>query len=262
MARKNGIIALLTDLGLKDHYVGVMKGTILSVHPDAKIVDVSHDVEMHDITTAYFLLQNSYRYFPKGTIFVVVVDPGVGTERSIIGVETTDFTFLAPDNGVLGFLGREEKVRRIVTITNSRYFLQPVSNTFHGRDIFSPVAAHLAKGVDLGKMGEEAETFTRFQTPAPKVVDPGSVVGEVVAIDRFGNLITNITKDRLPGGSVQIEVGGAVVREISKTYGARKTRELLAYLGSSGALEIAINKGNAAKKLGVRVGDAVRVTKP
>lgn len=260
MPRKSGPIALLTDLGVKDHYVGVMKGTILSVHPDARIVDLSHDVESHDVTTAYFLLQNAYRYFPKGTIFVVVVDPGVGTERSIIGVETTDFTFLAPDNGVLGFLGREEKIRRIVRITNPKYFLQPVSNTFHGRDIFSPVAAHLAKGADLGKMGEKAEAFTRFQAPSVQVAKD-SVVGEVVAIDRFGNLITNITKERLPEGDVSIEIGAAVVREISKTYGTRKARELLAYLGSSGALEIAINKGNAAKKLGVKVGDAVRVTR-
>lgn len=252
-----GPIALLTDLGVKDHYVGVMKGVVLSVHPGAAIVDLSHEVESHDVMTAYFLLQNSYRYFPKGTIFVVVVDPGVGTERSIIGVETTDFTFLAPDNGVLGFLGREEKIRRIVKITNPKYFLQPVSNTFHGRDIFAPVAAHLAKGVDLGKMGEKAAAFTRFQTPSVQE-ERGAVVGEIVAIDRFGNLITNIRK--VPEGNVEVRVGAAVVREISKTYGARKARELLAYLGSSGALEIAINKGNAAKKLGVKVGDAVRVT--
>ncbi|MBI2901690.1 MAG: SAM-dependent chlorinase/fluorinase [Planctomycetes bacterium] len=260
MRRKPGIAALLTDFGLKDHYAGVVKGVILSVCPDARIVDLSHDVESQDVAAAYFLLENSYRFFPGGTLFVVVVDPGVGTERAVVGVETADFTFLAPDNGVLGFLDREERIRRIVRVTNGKYFLQPVSNTFHGRDVFAPVAGHLLRGVDLGKMGERTDSLTRLTVPAARE-EPGAILGSVVSIDKFGNLITNIPSEKLPPGrGVRVEVGQGVIRGISRTYSGRKPDELLACVGSGGAVEIAVNRGSAARRLGVRVGQPVRVT--
>lgn len=252
-------IALLTDFGLRDHYVGVMKGAILSVNPDARIVDLTHEIDSQDIASAYFLLQNSYPYFPKRTIFVAVVDPGVGTERAVLGVETAKYLFLAPDNGLLGFLGRDEKIRRIVRMENAKYFRPSVSTTFHGRDVFAPVAAHLSRGVPLARMGPTIRAMQRIPVPTA-TSEAGGMTGSVVSIDRFGNLITNIPGDRiLPGGTVR--VGKAVIRDLAQTYGNRKPGQVLAYIGSSGALEIAVNGGHAARRLGVRVGGSVRVAR-
>lgn len=260
MPRLNGVVALLTDFGLKDHYAGVMKGAILTVCPDARIVDLGHEVDSQDVAAGYFLLRNSYRYFPKGTLFVCVIDPGVGTERSVIGVETGTHTFLAPDNGLLGFLERDEEVRRAVRITNDRYFLKPVSSTFHGRDIFAPVAGHLLAGVDLGKMGKPAGPIRRLETPSPRE-EAGTVLGEIVRIDRFGNLVTNIPGAGVPKDA-RIRLGRAVIQGVSTSYGSRKKNELLAYVGSGGCVEIAVNQGSAARRLRARIGQVVRAESP
>jgi S-adenosylmethionine hydrolase len=254
------VIALLTDFGLKDPYVGVMKGVILSVNPDARIIDLSHDLPSQGVLEAYFLLANTYRYFPKGTIFLSVVDPGVGTDRAILAVETDKYVFLAPDNGLLGFLEKDGAVRRIFRVTNRKYFLEPVSNTFHGRDIFAPAAAYLSQDVDLEELGEETKTMQRIEAPAPRTTREGVIVGEVATIDRFGNLVTNIPGSRLgPQDDVQVRVGKHLIRQFVRAYAEGKKGKAFAIVGSTGNLEIAVNQGNAQKLTGAKVGDAVRV---
>ncbi len=260
MAKPSGVIALLTDFGLKDHYVGVMKGVILSVNPDARIIDISHDIGSQDILDAYFLLSNTYRYFPPGTVFVAVVDPGVGSDRAVVAVRTDRYVFLAPDNGLLGFLHKDGAVERAVQVREEKFFLHPVSNTFHGRDVFAPVAAHLSRGVDLAELGPEVETIQRIRTPAPKVTKEGVIVGEVVSIDRFGNLVTNIPGDRFAGADrVEVRIGKTAIRDLSKSYAATKKGSLLAVVGSTGNLEISVNRGNAREKTRAKVGDVVKV---
>jgi len=260
MLTTSNVVALLTDFGLRDHYVGVMKGVILSVNRHAQIVDISHDVPSQAVLEGYFLLSNTYRYFPDGTIFVAVVDPGVGTDRAILGVRTDRFTFLAPDNGILGFLEKEGTIERIVHVRNDKYFLKPVSNTFHGRDIFAPAAGHLSLGVDLSDLGPAADSMVTISPPRPKVTREGLIVGEIVSIDRFGNLVTNIPGDRLtPADSIEVRVGKHTMRKLVPSYGSGRKGEILALIGSTGTLEISVNGGDARKKTGARVGDRVKV---
>jgi S-adenosylmethionine hydrolase len=261
MTAPAGVVALLTDFGLKDHYVGVMKGVILSVNPQARLIDISHDVSSQDILEAYFLLSNTYRYFPAGTIFVAVVDPDVGSDREILAVETGKYSFLAPDNGLLGFLEKDDSVQRVVQVRNDKYFLKPVSNTFHGRDIFAPVAGHLSLGVELSGLGPEAAGIRKIDAPTAKVTKEGRIVGEVVSIDHFGNLVTNIPGDhRLSqADSFELKIGKTSIRKLSASYASAKEGEILAIVGSTGNLEVSVNKGNAQKKTGAKVGDVVRV---
>jgi hypothetical protein len=255
-----GVIALLTDFGLRDPYAGVMKGVILSVNRDARLIDLSHDIPPQGVLEAYFLLSNSYRYFPVGTLFVAVVDPGVGSDRAVIGVETEKYVFLAPDNGLLGFLEKDGGVKRVVKITNKKYFLQPVSNTFHGRDVFAPVAGHLSLGTDLGRMGQEIEVIRRISAPAPLFASEGVVVGEVVSVDKFGNLITNVPGERLEKADrVEIRMGRTKIDRVLRAYASAKKGELFGIVGSSGTLEISVNRGDAAEKTGAKPGDPVRV---
>ena len=255
----NKPIVLLTDFGLKDHYVGVTKGVILAKNKNAQIIDLSHDIESQDVMGAYFLLQNSYRYFPKGTVFVVIVDPTVGSDRDIVCVRTKDYLFLAPDNGVLSFLYKVDKVEEIYNVTNTKYFLPNISNTFHGRDIFAPVAAHLSLGFSTSKLGRKGSSIKRLGTVEPSITD-GVVEGEVVSIDKFGNLITNISKNYLEGFSdASIKVKGKTINGIIRSYAGAKGRDLLATIGSSGYVEISVNRGNAAKKLAAKVGEKVSV---
>jgi hypothetical protein len=261
MASPAGVIVLLTDFGLRDPYVGVMKGVILSVHPEARIIDLSHDVPPQAILDAYFILSNAYSYFPAGTIFVAVVDPGVGTHRAILAIQTDKYLFLAPDNGLLGFLEKDGKIKQIVHVRKSKYFLQPVSNTFHGRDIFAPVAAHLANGVEMSELGPAVARMERIAAPMARVTKEGVILGEIVTIDRSGNLVTNIPGERLSGADlVQVKVGRSMIPRISKAYAEGRKGALLALVGSTGHLEISVNKGDARKKTGARVGDAIRVT--
>lgn len=262
MRKASGIIALLTDYGLQDPYVGVMKGALLSVNPAARLVDLTHDIPPQDVGEACRVLSASRGYFPAGTIFVSVVDPGVGTRRAILGVETDRHLFLAPDNGLLSFLDRDGKIRRIVSVTESRYFLKPLSRTFHGRDIFAPVAGHLSKGLDLGRLGPSVGRMTTSESPAPRVTSAGAVQGEVVAIDRFGNLITNIPADILTDArDVRITIGRRIVRALSRSYADAKKGDLLALVGSTGHLEISVNQGSASRAARIRRGDRVLVTR-
>ena len=260
MVAPPGVVALLTDFGLKDHYVGVMKGVILTVNSDARIIDISHDIGSQDVLEGYFLLSNTYRYFPKGTIFVAVVDPGVGSDRAIVAVETESHAFLAPDNGLLGFLEKDGGIRRAVQVRNEAFFLKPVSNTFHGRDLFAPVAGHLSRGIDLGQLGPQIDRIQKIATPAPRTTKEGVIVGEIVSIDRFGNLVTNIPGDRLEGAdALDVRIGKSSIRQLSTSYASTKKGRLLAIVGSTGTLEISVNKGDARKKTGAKVGDTVRV---
>ena len=257
MLNVSNIVALLTDFGTRDHYVGVMKGVILSINPHVTIVDISHDIAPQDVMSAYFLLKNSHRYFPSGTIFVAVVDPEVGTHRAVLCAQTDEALYLAPDNGTLSFLAKPD---RVVQVTNRKYMLEPGSNTFHGRDIFAPVAAHLSLGLEVDKLGPPAKTILQLGCKEPEVSSEGVILGEVISIDQFGNLVTNIPADRLADfAAIEVKVAKTAIKSLSKTYGDHKKGEVIALIGSGGNLEISVVKGSAAKKLKAAAGDVIRV---
>lgn len=263
MARASGIVALLTDYGLQDSYAGILKGALLSANPRVRIVDVTHDIPPQDVREASRVLDAAQPYFPDGTVFVAVVDPGVGTERAVLAAETRRHFFLAPDNGLLGFLGRPGELRRAVRVTRSRYFRHPISSTFHGRDVFAPVAGRIAAGLDLARLGP------RLRVPPPTPEDPGEVGGRrgvrgrVVSVDRFGNLITDIPSKVLERPErIRIRAGRFVLRSLSRTYADVRKGALAALVGSTGHLEISVNQGDASRLTRVRRGALVRVDWP
>lgn len=239
-------IALLTDFGCKDWYVGVMKSVIIQINPDASIIDISHEITPQNITEASFVLWNAYDYFPEKTIFVCVVDPGVGSKRNIVAVQTAKHIFLAPDNGLLDLVLPEVKVKKAVAVENMDYFLNKISNTFHGRDIFAPVAAHLSNGLKLSKLGSTIDHPLNekiFST----VKERGDYEGNIIYIDRYGNLITNLKMSK--NIDVEVRINNFTIRQISKTYADVEEGALLALTGSSGLLEISVRNGNAKKLL-------------
>src|SRR5215207_7518451 len=214
------VIALLSDFGTRDHYAGTMKGVMLGICPDVTFVDITHDIPAHDVTDGSLELAAAYRYFPPGTIFLAVVDPGVGSARRGIAAEAGDYRFVAPDNGVLTLALRDFPPKRIVELTERRYARPTVSRTFEGRDRFAPAAAWLAKGIELTALGRSAGNIHRLELAHP-VFDAGRIDGEVQRIDRFGNLITNIdrkTFEQLATAPLQIEVGGHPVSRVVSTY--------------------------------------------
>ncbi|MEM7008085.1 MAG: SAM-dependent chlorinase/fluorinase [Thermodesulfobacteriota bacterium] len=236
------IITLSSDFGLSDHYVGVMKGVILSINPEAQVVDISHEVPKYDVLRGALLIQNSFAYFPKDTIHVVVVDPGVGTKRKPIIIESDLGTFVGPDNGVFTFI--LEKQCNIYEITNKDYMLQDISSTFHGRDIFSPAAAHLSSGVSSDKFGDKVENPILLELPKPQLKE-NEIIGEILYEDSFGNLISNIPASIMPD-SCRILVGDTIIDTVVQSYQHGEIGEPLAIIGSSGYLEISVNQGNAA----------------
>ncbi len=247
-------IALLTDFGERDGYAGVMRGVIATLAPGAIVVDISHEVEAHDVRAGAYLLATSYRWFPRGTIHVAVVDPGVGGDRKILAALHAGYAFLAPDNGLLGGVLAGSNADRMVEVTEGRYFLTPVSSTFHGRDIFAPVAAHLARGVPLEAFGPPAVPAVPCPWPAPEPAHGGSWRGEVIYIDRFGNCVTNIPlasnargRARVSGHSIRVETG----------YSKAVRGEPVAVSGSSGYLEIAVREGSAGRDLALGRGTPV-----
>ncbi len=259
------IITLTTDFGLNDHFVGTMKAVILGILPEARIVDICHSVQAFDVLDGALTLSQAYSYFPVGTIHMVVVDPGVGTARRPIVVTTERYEFVAPDNGVLSLIyGREERVH-VRHVTAEHYFLQPVSNTFHGRDVFAPITAYLAKGVDPAKFGEEVQDFVRFSAPRPKPVNQNTLRGVVLKVDRFGNLVTNITPEDAPllfaaePAAFKIVVGKREITEMKTAYSQGAPGEVFGLLGSMGYLEIVANRGAAAQILGVGKGSDVNI---
>ena len=259
------IITLTTDFGLNDHFVGVMKGVLLEIAPEAQLIDISHAVQPFDILDGALTISQAYSYFPAGTVHMVVVDPGVGSARRPIIVSSDRYFFVAPDNGVLSLVYAGEERISVRHITAEHYFLQPRSNTFHGRDIFAPVAAYLAKEVDSLKFGDEVEDYVRFSAPKPKAVDQNRVRGVVLKVDRFGNLITNITPLDAPllfGGedkAFKIVVGSCEITEIHRAYAEGAPGEVIGVLGSMGFLEIAANRGTAAQLTGAGKGSDVTI---
>jgi S-adenosylmethionine hydrolase len=255
------IITLTTDFGLADGYVGTMKGVILDIAPTATIVDISHEITPQDVRGAAYVLYAATPYFPQGTIHVVVVDPGVGSERRAIALRTPQATFVAPDNGVLSYVVAGERVEEIAHLTNPRYHLSPVSRTFHGRDIFAPAAAHLARGVRLAELGEPLREIITFPLPRPQVRPDGAIVGQVIHVDRFGNLITSIMSkdlaDHSPLRKSVVKIRGQSIRGIVNTYAEVTAGKLLALIGSEGYLEISVSGGSASQTLEAKAGDEV-----
>jgi len=258
-----GVIALLTDFGLNDNFVGVMKGVIYRINPEVKIVDLSHQVEPHNIREAAFLLRSSYPYFPERTVFLIVVDPGVGSERKSVIVETEKYLFVAPDNGVLSFL-RETDMKRIIQITNEEYFLKPVSRTFHGRDIFAPVAAYLSKGEKVEKFGPGMRKIEKLRFPEPQVKN-NRLVGEVIYVDRFGNLITNINQDTflrfIKTKKFRIVIGKAKISKINFSYQEGKEGLPIGIFGSFDNLEISLYRDDASRRLNLHKGSKIYIEK-
>ncbi len=262
----NAIITLTTDYGTNDHLVGTLKGVILKINPDVTIVDITHNITPFDLLDAALAIGSAYSYFPPKTIHVVVVDPGVGTERRPLLVSAQNQYFVAPDNGVLSVVYERETEGLVVRHANvEHYYLQPVSKTFHGRDIFAPVASWLSKSWQTPSMGDEISDYKRFSIPRPKDAD-GALKGAVLRTDAFGNLITNFRSEDLPesalkDGAIKLQVGTQLVSRLVDTFARGNNGEPIAYLGSSGYLEIGVNKGSAARILILGRGTQVILTK-
>ena len=259
---RKSVITLLTDFGTKDHYVTSMKGAILNINPRCTLIDITHHITPHDIKEGAFILGNAYSSFPKGTIHLSVVDPGVGGLRKPILLVTTNYFFVGPDNGLFTFALKREKVKKAVALTNPKYFLSPVSNTFHGRDLFAPVAAYLSLGVKPEAFGPELSSWGEFDFKKPRIRE-GRLIGEILHIDAFGNLISNIDKEQLfhfvKDHSFVIRVGKRTIRGLKKGYWEGKRNEAMALIGSGGFLEISVREGNAQKRLRVKKGDQVTI---
>jgi S-adenosyl-L-methionine hydrolase (adenosine-forming) len=262
------IITILSDFGVEDEYIGVMKGVMLSICPEASIVDITHRIDPQDIAQAAYLLPSYYHYFPAGTVHTVVVDPGVGSQRNVLVVHLGEQFFIAPDNGVLTLLLNAAKSDTIIEVSNPDYFLEPLSSTFHGRDIFAAVGAHIACGTRLEELGAKIDVrdLEQLEDLFCRISETGELVGKIVSIDHFGNLITNIDTIRLSTflGSValklpQFHIGSSVISGLSKTYTDVEPAAPLALIGSRNYLEIAINCGNAKAHFKARKGDSVRV---
>jgi S-adenosyl-L-methionine hydrolase (adenosine-forming) len=255
------IITLTTDFGSSDHLVGTMKGVILNINPAARIVDINHNVTPFDVLDGALSIASAYRYFPPRAIHVVVVDPGVGTDRRPLLVSGEQHYFIAPDNGVLSLIYDKEPCT-VRHITAEHYFLNPVSPTFHGRDVFAPSAAWLSKAWQTEAFGDQITDYTRFTLPRSKTTDH-AVKGMVLRVDAFGNLVTNLTAEDVPAaaaaasGKIKLLVNGKVICKMARTFASGNPGEPIAVLGSAGFLEIAVNRGSAARALGVARGAEV-----
>lgn len=263
------IITLTTDFGLTDEFVGVMKGVILARTPAARIVDLSHNIERHDIHQAGLLLKSAYRYFPSGTIHIVVVDPGVGGSRRLVLLRADNHFFLAPDNGVLGGIIENDVCQAAYEISCEQYYLSPVSATFHGRDILAPVAAELAAGLDPEAVGPAVDSRTLQKLaiiPAKINRQQSIIIGKIIKVDHFGNLQTNITDNNLHElagerkTTVKIKVKNTVINGIASAYMNKEPGEILVIVNSRGYLEIAVNRGSAALILQPGPEEAVTVS--
>lgn len=256
--KNSNLIALLTDFGLSDHYVACVKGSILSINPEARLVDICHAVKPQAISEGAFLLKEAYVCFPKGTIFVVVVDPGVGSSRKALCIQTSRGYLIGPDNGVLssaleletGYVARE--------IQNDQFFRKPVSSTFHGRDIFGPTAAWLSRGNIFGKVGPIAKTIHKLPIAKPRI-EAQHVVGEIVYIDHFGNAFTNIPKSMVKSVVKKVRVRSIELKKICEFFSEGEIGKLMAVWNSSDVLEIAVPNGSAQIKFGLKVGDKVSI---
>jgi hypothetical protein len=257
------MITLTSDFGLKDPYVAEMKGVILTINPEVTLIDITHEIEKFNVRMAAFTLASAAPYFPDGTVHLAVVDPGVGTTRRAIVIRAKKGFFVGPDNGVLVLAAQNQGIEQVYQIANSKFMLPKVSITFHGRDIFAPAAAYLEKGVDPAEFGSEVKDLV---TPGFATVQhgKGSLTGEVLNVDGFGNIITNITENHaafMEGEAVKAELSHASLSlEFGKTYAQAKPKEPILLIGSHGFLEIALNQASAAEKFQAKAGDKVKIT--
>lgn len=256
------VIALLTDFGLQDHYVGTMKGVILSICDEVALVDITHDIPAQDVLLASLELRSSHRFFPAGTIFIAVVDPSVGTRRRAIAASAGDYRFVAPDNGILTGVLADLAPVSVVELTNPRYALPDISCTFEGRDRFAPAAAWLACGTRLEDLGPRVDDFQRLEIPAPQV-SSSAITGCILRVDRFGNLMTNIDRAALasvfPNRTPELQAGQHRIDRFVSTYADVPESEVCVLVGSSGFVEIAANRDSAARRLGLGRGALVRL---
>jgi len=258
------IITLTTDFGTYDHFVGAVKGVMLDIVPEAAIVDITHAIQAYDVLDGAIAISQTYSYFPTGTVHMVVVDPGVGTTRRAIIASSDGYHFVAPDNGVLSMVYAKEERIHVRHITSDHYFRQPVSSTFHGRDVFAPVAAYLAKMVDSHKFGEEIEDYVKFAAPRPKPNGENKLRAVVLKVDRFGNLITNVTPEDAPAlfsgkSAFKIIVGNKEITNVRAAYAEGAPGEVFGILGSMGYLEIVANRAPAAQITGAGKGAEVSI---
>ncbi|MFN4180707.1 MAG: S-adenosyl-l-methionine hydroxide adenosyltransferase family protein [Armatimonadota bacterium] len=259
------VIALLTDFGTQDIYVGVMKGVIWGICPDAQIADLTHEIPPQDVTTGALALWGAFRFFPRGTVFCAVVDPGVGTNRRAIAIQTQEHFFVGPDNGLLWWAVSESEIVKCVELRNRAYFLPSISQTFHGRDIFAPVSAHIARGVPLEEFGPRLEVNELVKLPPLKAELSEQVIrAKVIHIDRFGNAITNLCyEDFVKWVSGQrtwkATIGGVRFNSLNSSYAEVPVGEPLLLFNSYGLLEVAVNQGSAAEKIGIRKGDVLEI---
>ncbi|HKX12519.1 MAG TPA: SAM-dependent chlorinase/fluorinase [bacterium] len=255
-------IALLSDFGLRDSYVGAMKGVLARLAPNAAVIDISHEIPPFDVIEAGLKLFQAFSYFPRKTVFVAVVDPGVGSSRRAILVETEDYFFLGPDNGLLSMALAEQKIRRIVELKNDKYFLQPVSPTFHGRDIFAPVAAHLSQGLSAEFFGPELTGYERLPAFLPKR-DAQEIRGQILTFDRFGSAISNLSRAYLAryfqGPVLKVEVAGLTLEGLGDHYAEAAANHPFLIFGSSQLLEISVNQGSAESVLRLSRGETLRI---
>jgi hypothetical protein len=250
------VITLTSDFGAADWFVGSMKGVILGIEPHATIVDITHEIPAGDIRAGAFALAASYRCFPRNTVHVAVVDPGVGTKRAAIAARTANYFFVGPDNGVLSLALAQENLLDVRRIENDSFFHKPVCDTFHGRDIFAPVAARLTQGIMLDALGPATAEYVQLAWPQPRT-EGGVVRGEVIYIDHFGNAITNLI---LPGPSAKtVRVPSGAECPVAQFYHQVPLGQPIALVASSGFLEIAVNGGNAAQRFGLKIGDPVEL---
>lgn len=263
MADRRPLITLLTDFGESDYFVPAMKGAIYSVNRDVDIVDISHQIPAHDVFAAAFNLMCCYKDFPKWTIHVAVVDPGVGSSRRPIFVMTDEYYFIGPDNGIFSYIYQRETVNRVVHLKQQHYFNSPLSNTFHGRDVFAPIAGYVAKQVDWSKMGEQISDYVKFNTPVPVVLSDKQIRGHVIHVDRFGNIVTNITASELTHEKMlaapRVRIGKFEATRLLNNYSEASNNELFAYFGSAGFLELAVSRQSAARLTEARRGVEVDV---
>ncbi len=260
------IIGLLTDFGSRDPFVGVMKGVMLGIDPTLQFIDISHEITPQCIREAAIMLAFTFSYLPVGSLVVVVVDPGVGGDRRPIVAETASYTFVGPDNGVFGPVLDACQVQRVIHVSREEYCRRPISRTFHGRDVFAPVAAWLSRGIDAGAMGQAIDDYVRLPLPAPQVLADGALAGEVIYQDRFGNLITNLSESWMiqqwgppPWGNVVAHVGKSVVYGMDTYYAQRDPQSLGLIVNSWGVLEIFANHGHAGQIIGAAEGSPVHV---
>lgn len=264
----SGVVTLTTDFGLEDTYVGIMKGVVLSIARQAQIIDYTHGIRPGNIVEGAYLLRTGYRYFPRGSVHVAVVDPGVGSSRRAIAFQTLEATFIGPDNGLFALVW-EDIVKhagtdaQIVELTETKYWLPKVSATFHGRDIFAPVAAHIVAGVPLAQLGKPIDGLTPAQLATPYSQSRGVLNGHIIHIDRFGNCITNITQEHLHvhqiGERIVVEIIDQQLSGLFRTYADGPTGIPMCLIGSSGHIELSVRNGNAARVLGVDIGDKFRI---